>query len=202
MPTEWHMWVCSDLLLGGFEKSLPRLESTLPSGSEQMPAIFSHAPILTWLRTPVRNIWHLMHEEANISIGEFGNSEDRTFSCWVRPGVSVYPCLPDLPPACWVHVFLNLPPGHKSSQLIRYVVFPDSSALNIFVCISMCSVHPSEGPVVECIWFWVYWILHLIQFIRHLTCNGPLQDRMQWFSPFFQSDGLVEEIKSIKIPRI
>lgn len=121
MPTEWHMWVCWDLLPGGFEKSMPGLKSTLSSGSEQVPAIFffSSAPILdlnedTWQE-------YLAHHARGSNQhhqGEFANSEDRTFNCWVRPRISVHSHLPNLPPACWVGVFLNLAPGHKSSQLI------------------------------------------------------------------------------------
>lgn len=106
---------------------------------------FSYAPILdltedTWQEylAPQAHGRNRHHQ------GEFANSEDRAFSCWVRPRISVCPCLPNLPPACWVGVFLNLPPGHKSSQLIWYVVFPDNSALNLFVYISTCSVHPSS----------------------------------------------------------
>lgn len=149
MLTDWHVWVCWDLIPGGFEKSLPGFKSTLSSGSEQMPAIFFSCPNSgpDWGHLLGIFLTRCISRQATLH-GEFGNRKGRTFSGWVRLKTSIII-------ACQIYLQLarqacswTYQLRGPSSQVIWCVVFSDSWAMSIFVYISTCSVHSSGGSVV------------------------------------------------------
>lgn len=166
-------------LPGSFEKSLPGLKSPYHQNQSRCQLFFfSHAPVLYVMEaTCLEYLSPGAYQSQEHLQGEFGNSAGRNFSWWVRPKVSLYPCLPSLPPACWVGMFLNLPAGQRIKPANLAQCVPWQLCFQyICVYLHLLSVHPSEGSVAECVW---YWILHLIQFTRHFMCNRPLQGRRQ-----------------------